>query len=730
MKLLRHMLPWLLPLSASGSVYTFTAPHLTMHAGDPLPPLIFRVSPSSAPYASVFNGEPARSTTATSASPPGDYTIHIAQGSLQLVNPADHAAFQDGTLTVLPPGPVGARLINSIQYPPGFLDGPSSYPVLDVTHNTTANLVPDCKTDNAAAFGQLLSQRGNRTPASTNGGTFPLFLYFPPGCYATSEPLTIYGNTWSFWGSGPQRSYIRLLPNSAAFNSGHPVSFFNPHSVTKNSNFREYIYNLGINIGVGNPDAIPFSTVQNNSGTARNVQIWADDSNCPAAIGFNHEYPGPMLFKHVAVYGCRAAYSSSQNEYSITFENLTTEAQTEVALDNRLLTVSIRHWLSDNSVPALHVYGATSGNVALLDSEIRNSSTASTGIVVDRGSSLYIENLHATGYDPTEIDSGAGSPVEHKGNIAQAWTGSAQSIFNSTQQPDSLHLPVRETPEPNDPPVGQWLRLDANTERWPERFRQTAATIYAPPGVYTAVGTVQITIPDSVNHLQFYQSKFPTGAPQLILTVAGSSRTPLVIDSCPYQSCQIIHSGSRAIALRDTTLNSYEARDGAGDLYIEDCMLNIGSRGSPTLNLYPSQHIWARQLNLEQKNSDKLHCSGCTLWVLGYKTEQPSPSIVLANHARAEIFGFFFYMNVGPGGPGTAHISLTDSSLFAFGWTKVDVAGRGHPNWVLEEQGGKASSLATPNVNTSHQLKVFYSFGGERTTKRDTSRQNHPGGHS
>lgn len=728
MKILRHILLWLLPLSASGSVYTITAPHLTMHAGDPLPPLIFRVSPSSAPYASIFIGEPARSTTATSASLPGDYTIHIAQGSLRLVNTADRAVFEEGTLTVLPPGPVGARLLNSIEYPPGFFDGPSSYPVLNVTHNTTANLIPDCKTDNAAAFRQILSQQGQRTPASTNGGTSPLFLYFPPGCYATSEPLIIYGNTWSLWGSGPQRSYIRLLPNSAAFNTGHPVSFFNPYSVTKNSNFREYVYNLGFNIGVGNPDAIPFSPVQNNSGTVRNVQIWADDSNCPSAIGFNHEYPGPMLFKNVAVYGCRAAYSSSQNEYSITFENFTTEAQTEVVLDNRYLTVSIRHWLSDNAVPALHVYGATTANVALLDSEIRNGDPKTAGILVDHGSALYIENLLASGYKPTEIDSGTGSPIKRTGDIPQAWTGSGQSVFNSTQRPDSLHLPVRETPEPNDPPVAQWFRLDAHAERWPEQLHQTASTLYAPPGVYPPIGIVQITIPDSVNHLQFYQSKFPTGASQLVLTVAGSSRTPLVIDSCPYQSCQIVHSGSRAIVLRDTTLNSYEARDGAGDLYIEDSMLNMGSRGGPTLELYPSQHIWARQLNLEQKNADKLHCSGCTLWILGYKTEQPPSSIVLADRARAEIFGFFFYMNVAPSGPGTSHIRISDSSLFAFGWAKIDAAGRGHPNWVLEQQDGKSASLATPDVDTSHQLNVFYSYGGEKTARREASRQNHPGG--
>jgi Pectate lyase superfamily protein len=723
MKCLRHILPWLIPLSASGSVYTIAAPHLTMHAGDPLPPLIFRISPSPAHYADIFTGEPVRSTNATSGSPPGDYPIHIVQGSLKLANGSDRLVLADGVLTILPAGPVGAKLVNSIDYPPGFLDGPSGYPVLDVTRNPTANLVPDCKTDNAQAFRLLLSQKGLRTPASTNGGASPLFLYFPPGCYATSEALTIYGNTWSFWGSGPQRSYLRLLPNSSAFNIGRPVAFFDPQSVTKNSNFREYIYNLGFNIGVGNPDAVPFTTVQNNSGAVRNVQIWADDSNCPSAVRFDRQYPGPMLFKNVAIYGCRTAYSASQNEYSVTFENLTTEAQTETVLDNGSLTVSIRHWFSDNAVPALHVYGRVTANVALLDSEIRNGSPEIAGIRVDQGSALYIEHLISTGYSPTEIDSGTGSAVQRSGNIAQAWTGSGRSVFNTAQGPDSLHLPVRETPDPKDPPAAEWTKFDVHAEKWPEQLRQTtSSTVYAPPGIYPPVGVVELSVPDSVNHLQFFQSKFPTGAPQIVLTVAGSSRIPLVIDSCPYESCQLLHTGSRAIVLRDTTLNSYEARDGAGDVYIEDSMLNFGPRGGPTLTFYPSQRIWARQLNLEQKNADKLHCIGCTLWILGYKTEQPPSSVVLLNHARAEIFGFFFYMNVAPLTPGTANIHLTDSSLFAFGWTKVDKAGRGHPNWVLEDQGERSAALATHDVDSSQQLNFFYSFGGGRADDGSSGR--------
>ena len=127
-------------------------------------------------------------------------------------------------------------------------------------------------------------------------------------------------NLWQpshFVGTGPQQAYLRLLPNSPAFNTGTVTQFFRPQSVTKNDSFHEYIYNLGFKIGPGNPDAIPFTTIQNNSGAVRNVQIWADDSECPYAINFNREYPGPVLFKNVAVYGCKLAYSSGQGEYRV-----------------------------------------------------------------------------------------------------------------------------------------------------------------------------------------------------------------------------------------------------------------------------------------------------------------------------------------------------------------------------------------------------------------------------
>jgi hypothetical protein len=713
MRRLCYILPFLLPLQVMASTYTVTAPHLTMHVGDPVPPLIFNISAYSGSYATNFSGEPARSTLATSSSPAGNYPIIISQGSLKTVDPRDSLRLVNGTLTIIPADAIGAQLTNMITYPPGFFLGPTGHSAIDATNNSKANLVGDCVTDNSKAFELLLSQNGARTSATTNGGMTPLYLYFPPGCYATSQPLTIYGNNWTLWGSGPQSSYIRLLPNSPAFNTGTATQFFSPQSVMKNENFREYIYNLGLNIGPGNPDAIPFTTIQNNSGAVRNVQIWADDSRCPYAINFNREYPGPMLFKNVAVYGCKMAYSAGRGEYSITFENFTTEAQTTTVLDNRFIKTSIRHWLSDNAVQALHVYGSVIANVSVLDSEILNGGSTTTGIVVDKGCELYLKNLISTGYSPTEVDTGTGTAVIRTGNIEQAWTGSAQSLFNSAHPPDSLHLAVQETPAPKDPPVSQWTQLSNIVSTWPAQILNSAsATVYAPAGIYSATGTKQITVPDTVNHLEFYQSKFPNDSLQIVLTIAGSSPQPLIIDGCLYKSCQIVHTGSRSIVVRDTTLYSYSAQEGAGDLYIEDSNLSNGADGSIAINFYPSQRIWGRQLNLEQRKANKFNCYGCQIWILGYKTEQSTPSIVLIGRAQAEVFGFFFYQNVGPITGGTASIYLTDSSLFATGWTQVDLPGRGQPNWIIEGQGATTLSLATRDVNSPQQLNMFYSYGG------------------
>jgi len=576
--------------------------------------------------------------------------------------------------------------------------------ITDATHLVTTTAVP--------AFTNVNSYEAPL--ASGAYGAEPQYFYLPPGCYTTSEPMYVYGNYWSFWGGGPQSSYFYLKPNSPIFNTGTNAEFFSPQSIGGNQNFNEFVYNIGFRIGVGNPNAAPYTTESNNVGAARNVQIWSDDALCPWAIDLSRAYPGPTLFHDVAVYGCANATHSIQGEYLVTLENITAEGQTSTVFDNPYQKISLRHILSDNEGTVLHMYGGSNESTgALLDSEFLNGNSSNPAVQVDVNNSLYIKNLTVTGYTTSDADSGTGTLVNTLGNITQVWTGPAQTIFNGSQTPDSLHLPENETPLPSNPAVSGWMQLSATITDWPTQFGSpTSTAVYAAPGSYSGTGTISFTIPSTVNYVNFYHAMRGNAQTwQLSITISDSSTTPLIIEGCPYVTCTINHTGARPIVMKDATINEYTSAAGSGDVYIEDAGFGYPSETTPTF--YSSQHVWARQLNLEQATApSKFSCNGATMWILGYKTEQNPYNILETNGCQVEVFGGFFYSNVPLPVGQVTKISLNNSKLFLGGIvSEVDQPGYGDVDWVQETQNGVTNMLPTGNMNNSIRLPMFYSFG-------------------
>ena len=827
-----------LPVSASATAYTFTCSHATMHVGDLVPPLIAQNTAGGVQAgagSAIFTVAPNCSTTATSSSPVGSYTITANAGTL--ANPGtDTIAYVNGTLTVIAADNIGAVLTGGITYPSGFTAGPA-FPALNVTSNGLANWTCDGTTDNAVNIDRLL-RIGRDTPSATitvTGGTavtatagtsftgigvsspvevngipntftaltsttgtlgtavtnaaglllsLPWWtvttsgtsvtatagtpftgltgnitisgvtytissinsatsitltasagtqtnvdMYTAPsatisdgdrpqtfiipsgsGC-GTSRPITQPGAYYAYYGSGPQASYFYLLPNSPLFQSG-TQQFWNPQSIGSNSNFHEYITGVGFRIGAGNAAAIPITTVANNSGSWRNIQVWADDSVCPYALNFNRAYPGPMFWKNVAVYGCANAISSGQGEYSETMEGMTFEGQTSTVIDAHYLKIDMRHVLSDNSTEFLHCYGSTACHATVMQSEILNGS--GTGIQADSGSAIFVQGLTSTGYSTVISDSYTGSPVTVTTSpVVQYWSGTAASIFNSNSTADTLHLPVQETPVATDPSPSTWTQLGSTISGWCATITGSASTtVFLPPGVYSGAGSYSCTIPDTVNHIIWGQSKTPTASGYTFaMTLAGTSATPLVIDGCPYEICTVSHTGTRTAVFTDSTISSYTASSGAGNVFVEDDV--FGYPSLTTTTFVPGQSIWARQLNIEESavGVSKITCTGCNLWVLGYKTEQSNPNLTETARAKAEIYGFFQYNNAAPPSGTSSPYYLTDSSLFATGWAKTDVAGRGQPNWINETQSGVLNTYATSSQNVSVMLPMFYSFG-------------------
>jgi len=115
----------------------------------------------------------------------------------------------------------------------------------------------------------------------------------------------------------------------------------------------------------------------------------------------------------------------------------------------------------------------------------------------------------------------------------------------------------------------------------------------------------------------------------------------------------------------------------------------------------------------------KTTCTGCTLWVLGYKTEKSTPNLNITN-GNAEILGGFFYP-IEPQFPGNSALYLKDSNLLA---TFMLYLGNQWPNLVTETQtqNGVGVTRSLTNANgvvfpagtgskAQTYLGMFYSGG-------------------
>jgi len=691
-----------LTVNAPAAAITLTATHLTMEQGEPVPPLIWTQSA----YPTTCTGYPTLITAATSSSTPGTYPISASAGTFACTGYTN--TYTGNNLVVIADDGNGAQINNSVTYPPGFTSGPSTNPAINVTSNSTCDMVGDGVTDNTTCLNSLFAlYAGGNCGAYT---AHSLYLYFPAGIYLTSGQLSPCGNYWVLFGSGPQSSVIRLAPDSAAFNTGTNTQWINPTSLGGNNNFAEFIYNMGLDVGYGNPNAIPYTTDQNNVGAERNVIIWSEDGNCPYAVNMSDNYPGPALFKNVAVYGCVNAIYTGQTEYSWTFDQITTEGQTGTVLNTGAFKISVQHWLGDNATTALAI--ADHGAVSVLDSELLNGGGSTTGITVASGGSAFVRNVTLTGYSPSEVDTGTGTPVTYTGNLTQNWTGTAQSLWNSAQTPSSLYLPEQETPLPTDDPIqSDWTELGSTLSSWCSSITDsTSATVYAPPGEYAASGSAACSIPGNVNHLEFYGADAPNF--KFTFTVSASSSTPLVIDGCGNSPlCAIVHAGLRTVVLTDSAIASYTASSsGAGNLFLED-VVNANS-ATPTFAFTSAQSVWGRQLDLEDIAGNTVACDGCVLWVLGYKNESSNPAtmtpISLTSGAKAEIFTAFLYP-LGTAGSGTFPISLANSSFFiSSAFSFVNVNGYDWQYWLQDAQGGNLRRLAMPSQNANDYILNMY----------------------
>lgn len=574
----------------------------------------------------------------------------------------------------------------------------------------------------------------------SNGGAGgqPLFLYFPPGGqYIISNLINSFGAYTTMWGAG-MSSELYVPPNSPAFQTTNQcVICFNP--VNSNDTFHIFLYNMWIHVGVGNPKAIPLQFAPSNDGAIRNVLISSDDSACPEGLNIGKSFTGPGMMRNIGIYGCAVGIISGIPDHEMTGEYFDIQGQTGNAIFNTNLRLQIRKARIVEPSTTLPIFNtAAKGNMVLMDSDIyANGASACIQNSTTSGfpaSAFYAKNVAVHSSCTTTVnDYGTGMLVSSTGDIVEQWTGTAQSLFDSGSPAASLATPATvETPQASDPAVSTWgLLSNTDATTWTASLAACpSTTFFTPPGIVTtASGNPGVTVPDCVNHLQFFTAMTPTpgNTYHIILTVAGTSTTPLIVEGCPNAQCGLIHTGSRTVVFLDQNLYSYNSSPGAGNVFIDDAILGGTISGDSSVTFQASQNVWARAWNQEQPTQPKVICLGGTIWVMGIKTEHNGPDFDLSAGCQMNIYGFDALGDPTVQGAGGNLVNLTDASLFITGMMSTQCTITGTPPcnnafyfWSNENRGASNASLAIPLAQTvgSSQSLIgpLYSYGAQNVS--------------
>lgn len=499
-------------------------------------------------------------------------------------------------------------------------------------------------------------------------GLGPRIIYFPAGTYLVSRPL-LEKNLKMQWDSlltlqGENRAttIIRLQDNDPLYQSpGSPAEvlvFASQNGNRKgggNAAFDNNIFDITIDVGRGNPGAIALDFLGNNYCALRNVTLQSSDSGHSGAIGLAllRYATGPCLMKNLVINGFDYGIKVANNEYSVTFENLTLLNQKLYGIYNASNVLSIRHILSTNAVPAIYNVNAA-GLVTLVGAMLHGGSPQCSAI--QNQGTLYARTLTSSGY---------ASALQGQGSAINEYdSGPVFSQFGG--KTSSLNLGVEETPLFEEQSLDNWKPVTAygadptgkadSSAAVQAAIDSGATTVYFPTGVYRVTRT--ILVGNKVRMLEGFNSSLnPSGetfanaqSPAPLLRIEGGT-SDITLDHFrigafnPHPSPGVIfvqQNSARPLVLRDsligvqpTTVAYQNTSRGAGTLFVE----NVAAE--PWQILFP-QNVFARQINAEG-NTTKIINKGGKLWILGLKTEGIGANIETEDSGSTEVLGGLVY---------------------------------------------------------------------------------------
>jgi len=506
----------------------------------------------------------------------------------------------------------------------------------------------DGVTDDTAAFRDvydLLLRAYKKYGPWTSQNSF--YVYIPNGTYKVSDTLIYRGPTvgayprWDgtfdinhvhFVGQSRAGTVIRLADRCPGYQDpAHPkivLAFQHPDTVFNNVPGGNWLRNLTISAGRGNPGAVGLFFQGANNTDLRSVTIRSEDGAGRYGIWFKQ---GSVqgYYTDVTVDGFDDGICDSVNpEGDVAFEYLTLRNQREAGILHTGGGMSLRGLRSDQAiagVPALEMDGS-GPQAVVLDSVLRGGRSPGPAIVMthDAQQCLFARSVATSDYG--QAIQRAGATAMPLGLIDEYVSSPVKTLFPG-QARKSLRLPIQDTPSvPWYDPATQWAIVD-DYPSVQAAMDSGKPVVCFKKRVYKLPGDV--IVPASVKFINVMAAGVDGGA----FVIGQASADPVLVQD----------SG---VPIRVTARRNVIQRCASGGisnpkgLPVTFFLENVNDNTTGDDFCRPGQRVYARQIDVEYGGGEQIPCNGGLLWVFGYKTENGAGTpFTVRNGGSLEILG-------------------------------------------------------------------------------------------
>ena len=607
-------------------------------------------------------------------------------------------AFQFAALAWAGTGPTMAQPCRAAECVQRFPPGAGSLNVRDF------GAKGDGRSDDTAALTAALAASGGDTGRQM---WHDQIVFLPAGTYLVSDTLVkryangAFASGAVLVGESVEATIIRLADHSPGFTdpaAPRAVVMTTSKRIDRAGNrdyegkgegndaYENFVENLTVDVGSGNPGAIGIDYLGNNLGAVRDVLVRARPGSGSTGIAMLRKWPGPALLQRVAIEGFDVGIDIANTEYGVTLSRISLTGQRRVALRNSGNMVSAEA-LDVHIDQGTALVNRLAGGMVVLT----HSTLATKGMALDNEGILVFRG--------TSVEGGAIVPAMGAGRALEGWLAGMDQWHASTgHTPAPAYAPmvapdrIDRWAAPPAPPADNDSRQDM-TASLQTAFNSGASTIYLPHGTYWLSDS--IAVPASVHRilgmnatLRVLPKRDPAFARTTGILRIATPGTPLLIERLAMDNTNagsqvgIELAARRTLVVKDVVgagLFTVTRRAEGGPAFLEDTCCG------PTV-FEGSAPVVARQLNSEGSGV-RVTNHGAPLTVIGLKTEGFCTAILTDEGGQTDLLGGLVYVVVrNPAGDVPAFI--TRGGRLRASFVEESLVPTSHYRVYLSEQSG------------------------------------------